>query len=127
MGRSNLDRYVFLGIEGDQYLGRLLAFLNPKSVDFAVLPPHFVGSSAQMRQVTLAVKECFGGLVNKTDMMPGVLQFCLASVVYHARPGGWLRKNLNAGTSYFTVYDLVRVVPPIAILYFKILISYTPI
>ena len=103
MGRSNLDRYIFLGIEADQYLGRLLAFLNPKSIDFAVLPPHFDGSSSQMRRVSMAVNECFGGLVRKSSTMPGVLQFCLASVVYHARDGGWLRKNLHEGVYIFII------------------------
>ena len=36
-----LDVYFKFGAGGDQYLGRLLAFLDPNDSSFAVLPPHW--------------------------------------------------------------------------------------
>jgi len=36
-----LDVYWHFSEPGDTYLGRVLAFLCPNSLDFAILPPHF--------------------------------------------------------------------------------------
>ena len=33
--------YFKFGAAGDQYLGRLFAFLDPSLSDFAVMPPHW--------------------------------------------------------------------------------------
>ncbi len=67
---------------------------------FATLPPHFVGTADEMDYVEKAVKLCFPGLVKKGPKMPAVLQMCLASVVYAARPGGYLRTDFPGGEDF---------------------------
>ena len=85
------------GKGADQFVGRVAALLDLMSEEFAVLPPHFVGNDPYVQE---AVKECFPGLYTKGDNMPAVLEMCLASVVYHARPGGYLHTKLPGGDEY---------------------------
>jgi hypothetical protein len=37
-----LDMYWYFGSVGDNYLGRILALLDPNSSDFDLLPPHWM-------------------------------------------------------------------------------------
>jgi hypothetical protein len=72
------DRYLFILDPGDQYLGRILAGLNPNSVEFALLPPHVLGEVL----TTADIKLCFVAYFEKA-YLSAVLRFCLPSLVLH--------------------------------------------
>ena len=90
------ERYLkMIGQGQDCLLGRVLAMLDIMSEEFAVLPPHFLidiaaGAGDALRTKVLgAVETCFPGVSKKSPNMTGVLQRCLASVVFHAKkPAG---------------------------------------
>ena len=96
------DRYLKLrGLGQDKLLGRVLAMLNIMDESFAALPPHFTididaGEDDEVRQHVIdAVKTVFPGLHSKCDGMIGVLQMCLASLVWHSKDDdSWLKKTL---------------------------------
>ena len=76
-----LDVYFKFGAAGDQYLRRLLAFLDPSSSDFAVLPPHW-------KAVRRGLRVCFGGVLeahrDESYNPSGFLLLLLASIVHHS-------------------------------------------
>ena len=82
------DIYFLYAESGDQYLGRILAGLDPNSMIFAILPPHFVegmensfikkGMNMTFRNI-LQLEE--NGVLGTN--MTGILLRCLASIVYH--------------------------------------------
>jgi hypothetical protein len=73
------DRYNCGGAAQDQYLGRILAGLDPNLVGFAVLPPHF-HSSFKSREL---VRELYPAWKNWGESFEPVIAKCLASVVFH--------------------------------------------
>ena len=87
-----LDVYFKFGMGGDQYLGRILALLDPNKPEFSVLPPHWKDSSLPI--VKRGVKMCFGRIIRHhgfSDNDPtGLLTLLLATIVYHA---DWLNKT----------------------------------
>lgn len=85
------DRYIYQGAGGDQYVGRAATLLDLNSVDFAILPPHFVD------QMHPAVS-----LEEWEDILPGystffpvefrvVIPYLLSSLVFHKE---WLSQEL---------------------------------
>jgi hypothetical protein len=80
------DRYFRYESAGDEYVGRTVCGLPISHAKFAVLPPFF----AQVDPfVAACVKTCFP---NAPANMYHVLEFCLASVVYHR---AFLAKTLH--------------------------------
>jgi hypothetical protein len=65
---------------GDQYVGRVLSGLPLYSKEFATLPPHFKSCD---HSVNRAIDLCFPTLDSSNRKLRKVLEFCLASVVYH--------------------------------------------
>lgn len=61
---------------GDQYIGRILAGLDPGSVNFGVLPPHFERTD----DISGSIRACFPKV---KDESMATLSFCLASLVFH--------------------------------------------
>ena len=96
---DQLDTYLKEGQASDQYVGRVVACLPINKPAFSILAPHFVGSDAEMKFVAESVELLWPALSAKTETMPAVLQRCLASVVYHSRPGGYLHETLDPKTS----------------------------
>lgn len=72
------DHYIKYERAGDQYVGRVVAGLPIDSEQFAILPPHF---RERDEQVTAAIRDCFP---DAPSSISRVLEFCLASLVYHA-------------------------------------------
>jgi hypothetical protein len=81
-----LDVYFRFAMGGDQYLGRILALLDPSKETFSILPPHWKDQThpAVLRGMNL----CFGGVLaahSSTSHDPsGLLSLLLASMVYHS-------------------------------------------
>ena len=86
-----LDVYFKFGLGGDQYLGRILAFLDPNSTTFGVLPPHWTdnGSENVMRGIKMNFKDIIAHDTTEHDPT-GFLGLLLASIVYHS---DWLNKQ----------------------------------
>ena len=85
-----LDVYFKFGMGGDQYLGRILAFLNPNKSGFDVLPPHWKNETSE--NVAAGLEMNFSHLMPHCDTEhdpTGVLRLLLASIVYHS---DWLNK-----------------------------------
>jgi len=84
-----LDVYFKFAMGGDQYLGRLLAFLDPKDESFSTLPPHWIDPTNPL--VLEGLKVTFGNVLEshcqKNYDPSGVLSLLLASIVHHS---GWL-------------------------------------
>jgi hypothetical protein len=83
---SVYDIYFQFAEPGDQYLGRIIAGLDPNSPEFDVLPPHFKGG-AQNENVKCAMELCFGPIIEnhaKEHSVKGILLLCLASMVHHS-------------------------------------------
>ena len=58
------DIYLGFAEPGDQYLGRLLAGLDPNKAEFATLPPHFV-EGMENEYISEAMNLCFKGIMDK--------------------------------------------------------------
>ena len=58
------DIYLGFAEPGDQYLGRLLAGLDPNKSEFATLPPHFV-EGMENEYISEAMNLCFKGIMDK--------------------------------------------------------------
>jgi hypothetical protein len=84
-----LDVYWHFSEPGDQYLGRILAGLEPNSAQFAVLPPYWkmVNPMASL-PVAEAMQLLYGPILEKyTDTKndpTGLLLRCLASIIHHS-------------------------------------------
>ena len=81
------DVYLQFADPGDQYLGRILAGLDPNTSEFASLPPHFTTPSTDT-DVEDALKICFGDLAEKYNFK-GQLMLCLASMIHHV---DWIKE-----------------------------------
>lgn len=81
-----LDMYFKFAMGGDQYLGRILALLDPNKESFSILPPHW--SDPAHPSVTQGIRICFGDVVSAhsgTNHDPsGLLSLLLASMVHHS-------------------------------------------
>ena len=80
------DIYFQFAEPGDQYLGRILAGLDPNQHNFDVLPPHFK-EGMDNEFVHEAMMRCYGPILEQHDEVHGVtslLLLCLASVVHHS-------------------------------------------
>lgn len=81
------DTYFLFAEPGDQYLGRCLAGLQPNSISFATLPPHFT-EGMENHSVAEAMGICFGSIVELYPELSGcglvgVLLILLGSIVFH--------------------------------------------
>jgi hypothetical protein len=84
-----LDLYWHFAVPGDQYLGRVLALLDPNTPEFATLPPHWKTSDPMRNaKVKEAMNLMFATMLQKwsgSAVDPtGVLLICLVSVVHHS-------------------------------------------
>lgn len=81
-----LDVYFKFALGGDQYLGRILALLDPNNVSFSILPPHWIDPTHP--SVTQGIRISFGDVVSAhsgTSHDPsGLLSLLLASMVHHS-------------------------------------------
>lgn len=77
------DIYFKFGSSGDEYLGRILAGLNPNNASFACLPPYFTGSITNPH-IERAMKGMFGDILENHPSTRSILSLCLASIVYHS-------------------------------------------
>ena len=86
--------YFKFAMGGDQYLGRILALLNPNDDSFEVLPPHRKDQNHESVVKGLQIK--FGNVLTKhqdTNHDPtGILALLLASIVYHS---DWLLAKMS--------------------------------
>jgi hypothetical protein len=80
------DRYLRYEAAGDMHVGRTVCGLPQNSAEFSILPPHFVGIEPQ--RLAEIKKLLFPTMPHH---MNRVLEFVLASVVYHE---GFLRRTL---------------------------------
>ena len=84
------DIYWLYAECGDQYLGRILAGLDPNALDFAILPPHFVEGLENI-YIQEGMKMCYKNLLfiesngGLGTNISGILLRCLASIVYHSQ------------------------------------------
>ena len=81
-----LDVYFKFALGGDQYLGRILALLDPSDASFSILPPQWIDPTHP--SVILGIRVCFGDVVtvhSGTNHDPsGLLSLLLASMVHHS-------------------------------------------
>ena len=81
-----LDVYFKFALGGDQYLGRILALLDPNTESFSILPPHWTNPAHL--SIFRGINICFGDVVTAhsgTSYDPsGVLSLLLASMVHHS-------------------------------------------
>ena len=80
------DVYWKWAAQGDSYLGRILAGLNPDSEMFDALPVHFK-EGIENKYISEAMNLCFGNILKLYSAecaIGGFLLFCLASVVHHS-------------------------------------------
>ncbi len=81
-----LDVYFCFAMGGDQYLGWILALLDPSKETFSILPPHWKDQTHPA--VLRGMKLCFGGVLeahSSTSHDPsGLLSLLLALMVYHS-------------------------------------------
>ncbi|KAG6966705.1 hypothetical protein JG688_00006647 [Phytophthora aleatoria] len=75
------DRYFRYEAAGDQFLGRVVAGMPVNDSKFAALPPHL--SKRYETIVNSGVKNTFPGM-DEDKTFCGILQRCLAPLVYHA-------------------------------------------
>ena len=81
------DVYWTFAHAGDQYLGRILAGLDPNTPQFAAIPPHFI-EGIENEYINEAMNLCFGFIMDRNqDRLPniiGILMRLLASMVHHS-------------------------------------------
>ena len=81
-----LDVYWTFAHAGDQYLGRILAGLDPNSGSFAIIPPHFkdgMGNEIVKKGMNLCFKKVLDTNARVNPNMQGILLRCLASMVHN--------------------------------------------
>lgn len=71
------DRYLRYEAAGDCHVGRCAAGLRPDSAEFAILPPFFMRHNDN---IEVGVRVVFP---NAPKNLSRILEFCLASLVYH--------------------------------------------
>ena len=82
------DIYWLYAESGDQYLGRILAGLDPNSLVFAILPPHFI-EGMENNFIRMGMNKTFKNILELErngelgTNMTGILLRCLASIVHH--------------------------------------------
>ena len=83
-----LDVYFKFAMGGDQYLGRILAMLDPNSTKFAVLPPHW--KEPTHPRVMEGIHLNFHGVLqaHEKNDPSGMLSLLFASIVHHS---DWLQ------------------------------------
>jgi len=109
MSKVESAYYRFEGA-GDQHVGRTVAGLPSGKADFAILPPYFRQRTDRIKQI---IQNCFPNAPDPGTLSPEVLEFCLASVVYHANT----LRQLNARhpvfqTALFTEPNLMSELLP---------------
>lgn len=82
-----IDVYFKFGQVGDQYLGRILALLDPNTPEFKVLPPHWIDATDPA--IKEGIEVCFPKLTeahgNTAHDPTGLsLSIFLAQLVYHS-------------------------------------------
>ena len=82
------DIYWLFAQAGDQYLGRILAGLDPNTPEFATLPPHFK-EGIENENIVYGMKRCFPSIITLNDEetrknMTGLLMRYLASIFWHS-------------------------------------------
>ena len=81
------DVYWTFAHAGDQYLGRILAGLDPNSAKFACIPPHFE-EGLENHEISKAMNLCFKNIMdNNAEKFPniiGILMRFLACMVHHS-------------------------------------------
>ena len=77
------DIYFKFGTSGDEYLGRILAGLNPNNASFACLPPHFTAPTTNIH-IERAMVGMFGDVLENHPSARSILSLCLASIVFHS-------------------------------------------
>ena len=82
------QQYIFTGVGGDQLSGRLASGLNMMDDTFALLPPHWNPTSPTLSSVEL--NEVIAGYSSLDSSFQVVVQFLLASVIFHAE---WIKNN----------------------------------
>jgi hypothetical protein len=71
---------------GDQYLGRILALLDPNKPEFGTLPPHWkMVDPCSNEDIKEALQLCYGPILSSQPQETGKLLRGLASIVYHAK------------------------------------------
>ena len=90
---SMQDKYIKYNENGDACIGRVVSGLPYDEAKFATLPPDIVG--AEMSIIHAGVQAQFGG---QQQMIPRVLEFCLASLIYHY---DWIVTHLDPTHSIF--------------------------
>ena len=82
---SVLDCYWHFGSVGDQYLGRVLAGLDPNSQSFDCLPPHWkTGRPMSDETIKQGMEMTFGTTLEEHPTHVGLLTRLLACMVYHS-------------------------------------------
>ena len=100
-GNGLLGKFLMfiLNFDGDyQYLGRILAMLDPCKDSFAALPPHWKDPTHPA--VLKGLDICFGGVIRAhTDATnpEGFLSLCMASIVHHSE---WLLGKCSEHTNH---------------------------
>jgi len=80
-----LDVYWHFSVSGDEYLGRVLALLDPNKPEFASLPPHFVlENPLENPDVAEAMSLCFALILEKHPQTGGLLLRGLACIIHHS-------------------------------------------
>ena len=77
------DIFFKFGTSGDEYLGRILAGLNPNNASFACLPPHFTAPTTNIH-IERAMVGMFGDVLENHPSARSILSLCLASIVFHS-------------------------------------------
>ena len=80
------DVYFKFGMGGNQYLGRLFAFLDPNNSSFVVLPPHWkdLTRPTVVRGLQICFREILETHGNESHGYTGLLLLLLASIVHHS-------------------------------------------
>ena len=84
-----LDVYWHFAKTGDEYLGRVLAGLDPNDVSFALLPPHWtLVNPMENEHVKKAMTTLYGVIMesyrHKAENPTPMLLRCLACIVFHS-------------------------------------------
>ena len=87
------SRYLRYEAAGDQFVGRTVCGVPIESPNFGTLPPFFPDRTPLLID---AINACFP---NHSANLKGVLEYCLASVIYHRE---WLRKLMPAQHPVFS-------------------------